>query len=44
MENKNILMQPWSVGVDDIFAEFKTSHEGLTEKEASFRQDVYGKN
>ena len=37
-------MQPWSVGVDDIFAELKTSHEGLTEKEASFRQDVYGKN
>src|SRR3989338_4045071 len=44
MERKNILAQPWSISVADIFTELKTGSNGLSEKEIVGRQNTYGKN
>ncbi|MES2930726.1 MAG: HAD-IC family P-type ATPase [Patescibacteria group bacterium] len=44
MEHNNLLRQPWSVDIADIFTALKTSPDGLQEGEIEERLALYGKN
>src|SRR3989344_4641944 len=44
MEKIKFIENPWSLEPENIFTQLKTSSEGLSEKEALERLDVYGKN
>src|SRR3989344_4372478 len=44
MDKIKFIENPWSLELENIFAQFETSSKGLSEEEALRRLEIYGKN